>query len=462
MDRLIAPNSVDAGHADTAPATGTPAYATDGNPATGVPATLWPSYQYNAIQEELIAILAAAGITPDRTSNAQIVAAIKSLGKKTAVLNDTGAVNAYAAANATPLVVGTWVDGVVQAVKIAHTNTAASTYSPDGLTAIPIYGLGLQPLQGGELLLNGTAILMRTTIAGVNSGNPICVLMECTGGAQPVAPASQSQHAVQYGQVRKLLTANVTIFVSTTGSDTTGNGTSGSPFASIQRAYNYAQQSFDLNGFIVTIQVANGTYTAGLTAGGPLVGALGVTNCLIQGNVASPSSVVVNVGASQNCFSATRGAQITVQGFTVSGGTASQGFYTSDNLSQINLGTGIVFGAMSGGAHINSNGGAIIANSSYSITGGASLHAIASNPGATVVINSGITVTLTGTPAFSTAFADAGYLGMVSGSGVTFSGSATGPRYGATVNGVVNSGGGGANYFPGSVAGSVANGGVYL
>jgi len=214
MDRLIAPNSVIAAQADTAPATGTPQFATDGNPATDVPATQWPAYQYNAIQEELIAILAAASIAPDRTKNNQVVAAIKRLMQSTVVLADTGAVNAYAAVNPTPLVGGgtpTWVDGIVQAVKIAHTNTGASTYAPDGLPAIPIYGLGLQPLQGGELLLNGTAILMRTTIAGVNSGNPICVLMECTGGAQQVPPATQSQHAMQLGQATGRL-LNVQVF----------------------------------------------------------------------------------------------------------------------------------------------------------------------------------------------------------------------------------------------------------
>ncbi|MFM0058704.1 hypothetical protein PQR64_24065 [Paraburkholderia phytofirmans] len=180
--------------------TGTPQYATDGNPATNIPATMWPAYQYNAFQEELIAIIEAAGITPDRTTNAQVIAAIKRLCQNTIVLADTGTANTYKAANATPLVAGTWVDGVVQAVKIAHTNTGASTYAPDGLTAIPIYGLGLQALQGGELLLNGTAILMHATIAGVNSGNPICVLMECAGGAQQVAPATASQQAVNLGQ----------------------------------------------------------------------------------------------------------------------------------------------------------------------------------------------------------------------------------------------------------------------
>ncbi|OCS50801.1 hypothetical protein BEK68_09685 [Ralstonia pickettii] len=142
------------------------------------------------------------------TLEANLVAAIRSATKTSVILADTGAANAYTAVNAPPLVAGTWVDGVVQQVKIAHANTGASTYAPDGLTAIPIYGLGLQPLQGGELALNGTAVLMRATIAGVNSGNPIAVLMECAGGAQQVAPATASQHAVNLGQFGASIGAN--------------------------------------------------------------------------------------------------------------------------------------------------------------------------------------------------------------------------------------------------------------
>ncbi|MBB5444660.1 hypothetical protein HDG38_003289 [Paraburkholderia sp. WSM4177] len=154
----------------------------------------------NMIQEELRAIVVAAGITPSKTTYTQVLSAIKRLGQNTVVLADTGAANAYSAVNATPLVAGTWLDGVVQQVKIAHANTGASTYAPDGLTAIPIYGLGLQPLQGGELVVGGTAVLMHATIAGVNSGNPICVLMECAGGAQQVTAGTQSNHAVNLGQ----------------------------------------------------------------------------------------------------------------------------------------------------------------------------------------------------------------------------------------------------------------------
>ena len=182
-------------------AAGSAGFFTDGNPATGVAATILPAEWLNAVMMELANVVTGAGLTLAKNQFNQVLAAIKRLGQATIVLADTGAANAYTATNATPLVAGTWVDGVIQQVKIAHANTGASTYAPDGLPAIPIYGLSGQPLQGGELALNGTAILMRATVAGVNSGNPIAVLMECFGGAQPVAPAAASQHAVQLGQV---------------------------------------------------------------------------------------------------------------------------------------------------------------------------------------------------------------------------------------------------------------------
>lgn len=184
----------------TPAAAGTPGYFTNGNPATGNPATIVDADFLNMLMMELSNTVTGAGIALSKTAYNQVLSAIKRIGQNTTILADTGAANAYTATNSPPLVAGTWVDGVVQAVKIAHANTGASTYAPDGLPTIPVYGLGLQALQGGELVLGGTAILMRSTIAGVNSGNPICVLMECAGGAQQVPGATQSQHAMQLGQ----------------------------------------------------------------------------------------------------------------------------------------------------------------------------------------------------------------------------------------------------------------------
>lgn len=86
MDRLVATGSVAIGAADTAPVGGTAQYATSGVPGVTA-ATLWPAYQYNAIQEEIVGTIIAAGFTPDRTTNAQLLAAIKRLA--------TGAAQAY-------------------------------------------------------------------------------------------------------------------------------------------------------------------------------------------------------------------------------------------------------------------------------------------------------------------------------------------------------------------------------
>ena len=187
----------------TPAALGAAGYFSNGNPTTGLGATVLTADYMNMVMLELLNVVKAGGISPSKTAYDQVLSAIKRIGQNTVVLPDSGTTNTYAASNPVPLVASTWVDGVVQAVRVAHTNTGASTYSPDGLTAIPIYGLGLQPLQGGEIAAGGTAILMHATILNVNGGNPVCLLMECAGGAQQTAPATALQHAPQCGQVQR-------------------------------------------------------------------------------------------------------------------------------------------------------------------------------------------------------------------------------------------------------------------
>ncbi|WP_199771002.1 pyocin knob domain-containing protein [Achromobacter sp. AONIH1] len=100
MDLLIAPGTVDAAHADKAPATGTPGWATDGNPATGTPATLWPAYAFNAMQEELSTVIKQAGISLSRGDNTQLHAAINALINKQQSPNDATAGRALTVGNA--------------------------------------------------------------------------------------------------------------------------------------------------------------------------------------------------------------------------------------------------------------------------------------------------------------------------------------------------------------------------
>jgi uncharacterized phiE125 gp8 family phage protein len=119
------------------------------------------------------------------------------------------------------------------------------------------------------------------------------------------------------------------------------------------------------------------------------------------------------------------------------------------------------FGALNGGWHmLGAQGGQINTVGNYKISGGAAYHVVASQSGS--VSGQSITVTLTGTPAFTSAFARATRSGTTKSAAITYSGAATGPRYFAEANGVVYTAGGGASYFPGDSAGSVTTGGQYV
>jgi hypothetical protein len=76
--------------------------------------------------------------------------------------------------------------------------------------------------------------------------------------------------------------------------------------------------------------------------------------------------------------------------------------------------------------------------------------------------NPAITVTITGTPAFSSQFVGASFDAMAKTQSVTFSGSATGKRYSAAQTAMVYTGTGNASYLPGNSAGTVADDGQYL
>jgi len=134
------------------------------------------------------------------TLEANLLIAIRAAGRQTTVLTDTGTANTYAAANTPALAALPTTSGYSQRVNIANANTGAATYAPDGLAPKPIYGLALQPLQGGELPA-GIAVMIYLVQAGVNGGNGAWIIIESLGGALQVAPATKSMHAVQQSQL---------------------------------------------------------------------------------------------------------------------------------------------------------------------------------------------------------------------------------------------------------------------
>src|SRR5262249_10144489 len=290
----------------------------------------------------------------------------------------------------------------------------------------------------------GSTTLARTTVLFNSSGTTAKINFTIAPQVGLVALAEG---------LRETLTANRTYFVNpSTGSDSNAGLTSSTAFATIQKAYDTIAQTLDLGGRTVTISCSNTTYTAGLSISQPWAGGGALTLDIGGG--------IINVTSFHDIHITCPLPGI----FTIQNGT----FQTTTGGNAINhLGTGIVgigsnvaFGATVG-AHMQSGSGAqIILNANYTVSGGATYHMLSFGAGAVIKNGTPITVTVSGTPAISF-FAYSSRLAFIDIEATTYSGSATGTRYNVDTNAVIYTGGGGANFFPGSVAGSASLGGVY-
>jgi hypothetical protein len=249
--------------------------------------------------------------------------------------------------------------------------------------------------------------------------------------------------------VRELLTADRTYYVRTDGSDSNTGlaNTSGGAFLTVQKAVDIAT-SLDTSIYNVTIQLADGTYAEDVT-GKNTVGAGTIT---IQGNSGTPANVVIG-----SLTKTTAGTAYVIKDLKFTKQTAISAikaqYGAKVNFSNVNFGASFTY-------HVESTfGGNIIADGNYTVSGGAAAHTSARAGGGITIQNR--TVTVSGTPAFSTAFAECRYASVFFANGNTYSGSATGSRYLVDLNAVCQTVGGGANYFPGNAAGTTATGGQY-
>lgn len=251
--------------------------------------------------------------------------------------------------------------------------------------------------------------------------------------------------------VRELLTAARTYYVRTDGSDSNdgfANSSTGA-FRTIQKAIDVVG-ALDSSIYGITISIAAGTY-APFTTKDP-VGFGGVS---VVG--ASMSSVTIST-SSGPCITVPTGSQkYYVTGLRL---TSTDTGPAGDAIS-VGIGASINGGVLDfgpcGNFHINCSGTAIF--SSYTVSGSARVHWYASN-GAKLVC-AGYTITLTGTPAFSIAFAYGDCLSLLRVNANTFVGTATGVRFAVSLNSAIYVNGAGASYLPGSAAGSTASGGQY-
>lgn len=264
----------------------------------------------------------------------------------------------------------------------------------------------------------------------------------------------------------RVVGGTLTFYVSTTGADTNDGLTAETPLATIQQAIALASTNYDITGTVVQIILAAGTYGA-VTLDGTVIRA--------KVSLVGPGSAGTTItSATTTSITIVNGANCTLSGLTIANTSTNTGDYGGGSTglfvgsgSICNLSTDVAFGSCASGAHMWAYESGVISalpvgsgvGRNYTITGGATMHYYASLCGTITLVDA--TVTLTGTPNFSTAFAVADQSGAIGAWGNTYSGSATGARISATGNGTINAHGAGASYFPGNADGSQSSGGQY-
>lgn len=251
-----------------------------------------------------------------------------------------------------------------------------------------------------------------------------------------------------------IIPTSKTVYVRTDGNDANDGSANDAAHAwlTIQRAVNIISTYIIPTGVTVTIQVGDGTYVENVIlhrfAGGGAV--------IVNGNTGTPANVVVtgNVRATENSVG------YSVQAFRVapsSGGSA----LLIDRKAIMTMGTGMIIAGTVTTAHIVVNSdGYLRISGNYTVASSAPSHWYVTR-GSVLEITTSITMTITGTPAWSSAFLSADTGASVVPYGLTVSGSSTGVRYSIALNAVCQTFGGGASYLPGNSAGSTSTGGQY-
>ena len=185
-------------------------------------------------------------------------------------------------------------------------------YNPAGIVSASVLNLSSDALRIVTGLAGGSE---GTVIAVVNTGSQIIKLLNESGSStaanrfaigSDLSIAGKQAALLRYDGTasrwyalvrpggREVLTANRTYYIRTDGNDANDglSNASGGAFATIQRAYDIIT-TLDIGGFTVTIQIADGTYTAGLNQTVSPVGG----NVSIVGNVATPANVIISTSS---------------------------------------------------------------------------------------------------------------------------------------------------------------------
>jgi len=256
--------------------------------------------------------------------------------------------------------------------------------------------------------------------------------------------------------LRERLTATRNYYVRTDGNDAnTGlvNSAAGA-FKTIPKALAVVLGTLDLGGFNVVINVVAGTYTDLIAFTSPQVGA---GNIFLSGDTTTPSNCTIDCTGKGPCITVDgAGCRLMVQGLKFLGTPSAfiaqnGGFIRTTGLNEFSTCSGHVIQATKAGI-VEAVAPEIVSGT----TGGAQYNV---NQGGIVYCQTATWTISAG--ATRGVFAWASLCGIIYAYSNTWTGTLTAQKYNVSLNGIVTSNGGGANYFPGSAAGATATGGQY-
>jgi hypothetical protein len=317
---------------------------------------------------------------------------------------------------------------------LPNCRTPVQASIPDGTVVSYSIHDGSAAYEDGQGTIGGSGTtLARTTISDSSNG----------GSAVNLSGAANVRITVLAADmIEKLtaprLTANLSLYVATTGSDSNNGLAVGTPFLTIQKAVDTAK-AYDFNGFNITINVANGTYAGNTTIAGPWLQKGGTL--FVTGNITTPANVIWQ---GDQVVSGPIKVHFTSKALTASGA----GCYVL--LNKVNFGVAFVQPCWQ--VYVTDRANVEVIGD-YVITSNCDYHVGVYLHGRFTAQSRTINDSGRGFIAFliidRRAFAD------FSGSTFTLVGGEYGKRYQATIGSLIYTGGGGANFFPGDNAGTV-------
>lgn len=311
--------------------------------------------------------------------------------------------------------------------------------------------------KGLTIALGGSAYYALTFAAasGYDANFSVRVINEDTGRAKSIVISGGTNFKLYPGQTatiysqssawqvarptRWTVTGAVTFYVDNAvgqaAANTDGLATGTAAFSTVQAAVNTLCNDLDIVASQVTIQLTSGqTYVENVELKNYVCSGLTATQNepVIRGDPTSfvtSANYVLNAGAGIGIVAVRVATPWRLLGFTCRGTNSTTGIcIEADFGSVIYVSTAMRFT----GAQFNMlavNGAQVEALSSYEIAGNCVVHIISSGSGSQFIHQASNTVTLTGTPAWSSAFISVADCASALMRSITYSGTATGVRW---------------------------------